>query len=118
MTALYLPLFALFALALAASGGMWLAGAWLGPRHPTPEKLLPYECGNDTDGARRPVGAKFYLVAILFVVFDLEGAMILPWAALFRSLGWAGLVSMAVFTGALLVALVYAWKKGALEWQD
>ncbi len=107
----------LFALALLAAGAMWLAGAYLGPRHPTPEKLLPYECGNDTDGGRSRVQAKFFLVAILFVVFDLEGAMLLPWAALFRGLGWAGFASMAGFVGALLVALVYAWKKGALEWE-
>ncbi len=118
MTAQYLPMLVLFALALLAAGGMWLAGAYLGPRHPTPEKLLPYECGNDTDGGRMRVQAKFYLVAILFVVFDLEGAMILPWAALFRGLGWVGFTSMAAFVGALLVALVYAWKKGALEWEQ
>jgi NADH-quinone oxidoreductase subunit A len=117
VTALYLPLFVLFALALVAAAGMWFAGAWLGPRHPTAQKLLPFECGNDTDGGRGRTEAKFYLIAILFVVFDLEGAMLLPWAALFRSLGWVGFLSMAVFTLALLVALVYAWKKGALEWE-
>jgi NADH-quinone oxidoreductase subunit A len=112
-----MPMFVLFALAALACGGMWLAGAWLGPKHPTPEKSLPYECGNDTEGGRGlRVHANFYLVAILFVVFDVEAVMIYPWAASFRGLGWVGLVSMTAFIGALLVALVYLWKKGALQW--
>jgi NADH-quinone oxidoreductase subunit A len=111
-------MFVLFALALLVCAGMWLAGTLLGPKNPTPEKAIPYECGNDTEGGHKiRVAAKFYLVAILFMVFDVEAALIYPWAVSFRGLGWVGLVSMTAFVGALLVALVYLWRKGALEWE-
>jgi NADH-quinone oxidoreductase subunit A len=98
---------------------MWLGGHLVGPKNPTPEKVLPFECGNDTEGAKNTrLSVKFYLTAILFVVFDIEVVFMYPWAALFKTLGWVGFFSMAGFIVALLVALVYCWKKGALEWEN
>lgn len=118
MLELYLPLLLMFGVAGLICTAMFWTGALLGPKHPTPEKVIPYECGNDTEGATGVrLDAKFYLTAILFVVFDIEVVFIYPWAALFRELGWPGLVTMFAFIGCLLVALGYCWKKGALEWE-
>jgi len=119
MFALYLPMFLMFALALVIGLGMFGLGALVGPKNPTPEKMTPFECGNDTEGAKgsKP-SVKFYLTAILFVVFDIEVVFIYPWATLFKGLGWSGFLTMLAFIGALLVALVYCWKKGALEWES
>ena len=119
MYELYLPMFIMFAIALLVSGGMFAAGALLGPKNPTSEKMTPFECGNDTEGGRgTKMSVKFYLTAILFVVFDIEVVFIYPWAALFKGLGWMGFGTMFAFIVALLVALVYCWKKGALEWES
>lgn len=114
----YLPMFLVFAVGAAIVAVFWLGGTYLGPRNPTPEKLQPYECGNDSDGARGVrMSVKFYLTAILFVVFDIEAVFIYPWAVLFKGLGWAGFLTMLAFIAALLIALAYCWKKGALEWE-
>ncbi len=114
----YLPMFLMFAVSLALAGGMFAGGHLLGKKNPTPEKMMPFECGADTDGARHvKMSVKFYLTAILFVVFDVEVVFIYPWAALFKGLGWTGFATMLAFVSALLVALVYCWKKGALEWE-
>lgn len=119
MVELYLPMFIMFAIAAGIAGVMWLGGALVGPKNPTPEKLLPFECGSDSDGARSiKMNVKFYLTAILFVVFDIEVVFIYPWAALFKGLGWAGFATMFGFITALIIALVYCWKKGALEWDS
>jgi NADH-quinone oxidoreductase subunit A len=117
MPALYLPMFAIFLVAAVIATAMFLLGQYVGTKHPTPEKMTPYECGNDTEGAKgvRP-SVKFYLTAILFVVFDIEVVFIYPWAVLFKTLGWTGFATMAAFILALLVALFYCWRKGALEW--
>jgi NADH-quinone oxidoreductase subunit A len=117
--ATYVPLLLLFALAGLVVIGMFTAASLLGPKNPTPEKMIPYECGSETTGGRhvRP-SVKFYLVAILFVVFDIEAVLIYPWAIQFRSLGWIGLLTMGSFIALLVVALVYVWKKGALEWES
>jgi NADH-quinone oxidoreductase subunit A len=114
----YVPLLLLFLVAGVILVGIFTASSLLGPKNPTPEKMTPYECGNDTTGGRfiRP-SVKFYLTAILFVVFDIEAVLIYPWAIQFRSLGWAGFVTMFSFIALLVVALVYVWKKGALEWE-
>ena len=118
MTRAYLPMFLIFAVAALVCAGMWLAGARLGPKNPTPEKAEPFECGNETRGAARTrVSAKFFLTAILFVVFDIEVVFLYPWAVLMKGLGWTGLLTVVAFIVALLVALAYAWKKGALEWE-
>jgi NADH-quinone oxidoreductase subunit A len=119
MVELYLPMFVMFAIAAVICIGMWAGGAYVGKKNPTPEKMMPYECGNDTGGARSiKMSAKFYLTAILFVVFDIEVVFIYPWAILFKGLGWVGFFSMLAFITALLVALIYCWKKGALEWES
>ena len=93
-------------------------GAILGPRRPDPEKLSPYECGfNAFSDARLPFEVRFYLVAILFIIFDLETAFLFPWAAIFRDIGWSGFWAMVIFLGILVVGFIYEWKKGALEWE-
>lgn len=95
-----------------------LLGYLLGPKRPYPQKNAPYECGFDAfDDARKPFDVRFYLVAILFIIFDLETAFLVPWAVVFRQLGWFGLISMGIFLGLLLVGFIYEWKKGALEWE-
>jgi NADH-quinone oxidoreductase subunit A len=119
MFELYFPMFAMFAVVAVICAVMFLGGHLLGPKHPTPEKLMPFECGNDTEGAKSTkMSVKFYLTAILFVVFDIEVVFMYPWAALFKGLGWVGFLSMFGFIIALLVALAYCWKKGALEWES
>lgn len=90
----------------------------LGPKKYDPVKYSVYECGVDPfTSASVRVSVKFYLVALLFILFDLEAAFLYPWAVLFRELGWFGFVEMAIFVVILLAGLLYAWKKGALEWQ-
>jgi len=92
--------------------------AVLGPKKPTEEKMLPYESGSETEGARHVrLSVKFYLTAILFVVFDIEAVFMYPWASRFRALGWFGLFEMVLFISVLIITLAYAWKKGALEWE-
>jgi NADH-quinone oxidoreductase subunit A len=119
MVDVYLPMFIMFAIAGVICLVMFAGGALLGPKNPTAEKMMPYECGNDTQGARGiKMSVKFYLTAILFVVFDIEVVFIYPWAVLFKGLGWAGFATMVGFLGALIIALVYCWKKGALEWES
>ena len=116
--ATYIPLLLLFVVAALLAGGLFAAATFFGPKNPTPEKMIPYECGSESTGGRfvKP-SVKFYLTAILFVVFDLEAVLIYPWSIQFRSLGWVGLATMGSFITLLVVALVYVWKKGALEWE-
>jgi len=114
----YFAILLLLVIALVMSVGFVLLSQALGPKRYDRVKYDVYECGVDplTPAAVR-VSVKFYLVAILFILFDLEVTFLYPWAVLFRSLGLFGFIEMAVFVGILLVGLVYAWKKGALEWQ-
>jgi NADH-quinone oxidoreductase subunit A len=116
--ATYVPLLLLFIVAAVISGALFTLTSILGPRNPTPEKMMPYECGSDSTGGRfvKP-SVKFYLTAILFVVFDIEVVLMYPWAIQFRSLGWGGMATMGSFIALLIVALIYVWKKGALEWE-
>jgi NADH-quinone oxidoreductase subunit A len=115
----YLPMFVMFAIVLVISSVMFLGGQFIGPKNPNPEKLTPFECGNDTEGAKNTkLSVKFYLTAILFVVFDIEVVFMYPWAALFKGLGWSGFATMFSFIFALVVGLAYCWKKGALEWES
>jgi NADH-quinone oxidoreductase subunit A len=93
-------------------------GWFLGPRRPNAAKNSPYECGFDTFGdSRMPFDVRFYLVAILFIIFDLETAFLFPWAMVLRIIGWGGFWSMMVFLGILIVGFIYEWRKGALEWE-
>lgn len=118
MIATYAPLFILFALAALVAFGFWIATPLAGKRNPNPEKMTPYECGSESTGGRHvKMSVKFYLTAILFVVFDVEAVFIYPWAIQYRSMGWAGLAVMGAFVATLALALVYCWKKGALEWE-
>jgi len=93
-------------------------GTLFGPRKPSKEKSMPYESGMDPygEGTRR-IPVRFYLIAVLFILFDIEVVFFLPWAIVFRQLGIFGLIEMLVFIVILLVGYVYAWKKGALEWE-
>ena len=89
----------------------------LGPRKPSPEKSAPYECGMPAVGdARERQSVKFYLVAMIFLLFDIEVAFLYPWAMALRDLGWNGFVQVLLFMGLLLAGYVYVWRKGALDW--
>jgi NADH-quinone oxidoreductase subunit A len=107
---------------LFVAGGIGVAliviGNVLGPRRPNAEKLSPYECGFPAfEDARMRFDVRYYLVAILFIVFDLEIAFVFPWAVVFRELGVFGLVEMGVFLALLVLGFAYVWKKGALTWE-
>ena len=116
--ATYVPLFILFGIGAAIALGIFALTSYIGPKNPTAEKMIPYECGSESTGGRHvKPSVKFYLTAILFVVFDIEAVLIYPWAIQFRALGWTGLVTMASFLVLIVVALLYVWKKGALEWE-
>jgi len=93
--------------------------SWLlGPKRPSAIKATAFECGSESSGtARDRFGVKFYVVALLFIVFDVEAVFIYPWAVLFKELAWQGLIMMSVFVFTLVLGLVYVWKKGALEWE-
>ena len=94
-----------------------LLSSVLGPRKPTPEKEAPYECGMPPVGdARERQSVKFYLVAMIFLLFDIEVAFLYPWAMALRELGWPGLVQVVLFMALLLAGYVYVWRKGALDW--
>lgn len=93
-------------------------GFVLGPRNPDPEKTSPYECGFEAfEDARMRFDVRYYLVAILFIIFDLEIAFLFPWAVSLEQVGTFGLLSMAVFLGILVIGFIYEWHKGALEWE-
>src|ERR1700682_5580171 len=89
----------------------------LGVQNPDSEKLSPYECGFEAfEDARMKFDVRYYLVAILFILFDLEIAFLFPWAIVLQDIGWFGLIAMLIFLGILVVGFIYEWKKGALEW--
>jgi NADH-quinone oxidoreductase subunit A len=114
----YLPLVVTLAVCGGFAGLMLVLAAILGPKARTAVKAAPFECGSDPIGdARGRFAVKFYVVAILFIVFDLETVFLYPWAVEFKSLGWVGFGEMVVFAATLVVGLVYVWKKGALEWE-
>jgi NADH-quinone oxidoreductase subunit A len=113
----YLPVLIFIGVALLISAALLVAPFMLAFKRPDPEKLSAYECGfNAFDDARMKFDVRFYLVAILFIIFDLEVAFLFPWAITFGNLGWYGFWSMMIFLGVLTVGFVYEWKKGALEW--
>jgi NADH-quinone oxidoreductase subunit A len=107
----------ILALALVVAGGMLGAHRLLGPKRDFPEKLDPFECGEEQIvSPKQRFSVKFYLVAMLFVIFDVEVAFFYPWGALFTDLGWFGFWAMGIFAVPLVVGLLYEWRKGALEW--
>ena len=113
----YVAILILVVLAALFAGGSILLSALLGPRRPDPEKLSPYECGVEPVGtAREPFSIKFYLVAMLFIIFDMEIVFLYPWAVVFKQLKMFGLVAMGTFLLVLLAGYFYVWKKGGLEW--
>ena len=113
----YLPILIFLAVASAFGLLLLILGFVLGPRRPDPEKLSPYECGFEAfEDSRTKFDVRYYLVAILFIIFDLEIAFLFPWAVSLDAIGGFGLLSMAVFLTVLVVGFIYEWKKGALEW--
>ncbi len=114
----YLPVIIFGGIALVI-GLVFIIANWLfAPSSPDPEKLSAYECGfNAFDDARMKFDVRFYLVSILFIIFDLEVAFLFPWSLVLRDLGAFGYVSMMVFLGVLTIGFIYEWKKGALEWE-
>ena len=114
----YLPIIIFLGLATGLGLILILAAAVAAPRDPDPEKLSAYECGfNAFDDARMKFDVRFYLVSILFIIFDLEIAFLFPWAVAFGGLSDVAFWSMMVFLGVLTVGFAYEWKKGALEWE-
>lgn len=118
MLGAYLPILLLFLVALAAAGGITTGAALLGPKRPTAAKLATYECGMSPVGtARQRFPVKFYLFAMMFLVFDIEAAFFYPWAVVFMGLRWFGYIEMLLFVVVLLIGYFYILKKGAFEWE-
>jgi NADH-quinone oxidoreductase subunit A len=114
----YLPILVFTAVAVGLGILLILAAFVVAVRNPNPEKLSAYECGfNAFDDARMKFDVRFYLVAILFIIFDLEIAFLFPWAVAFKDISTLGFWSMIVFLGVLTIGFAYEWKKGALEWE-
>lgn len=113
----YLPLVLFIGLSAVIGLALMVAPFVVAYQNPDPEKLSAYECGfNAFDDARMKFDVRFYLVAILFIIFDLEVAFLFPWAVSFGEIGMLGFWSMMVFLGVLTIGFIYEWKKGALEW--
>ena len=118
MLAEYFPILLFILVGLAVGVAPVVLGSLLGPRRPDAEKLSPYECGFEAfEDARMKFDVRYYLVAILFILFDLEIAFLFPWAVVLQDIGWFGFIAMLVFLGILVVGFIYEWKKGALEWE-
>ena len=118
MTSPYLPLLIYFLVVVAVSAAILGLSAWVGVKRPSQAKLSPYECGSPPVGdARERFSVSFYLVAMLFILFDVEAVFLYPWAVVFKSLKWFGFVEMLLYIAVLLAGYVYVWKKGALDWK-
>ncbi|MEQ9326310.1 MAG: NADH-quinone oxidoreductase subunit A [Rhodospirillales bacterium] len=114
----YLPILIFLGIAFGLATIILIASYVIAPQRPDAEKLSPYECGFDAfDDARNKFDVRFYLVAILFIIFDLEVAFLFPWAISLGDIGIFGFWSMVVFLGILTIGFIYEWKKGALEWE-
>jgi NADH-quinone oxidoreductase subunit A len=114
----YLPILIFIGIAVGIACAMLIASAVIATQKPDPEKLSPYECGFEPfEDARGRFDVRFYLVAILFIIFDLEVAFLFPWAVAFGDVGMFGFWSMIVFLGVLTIGFIYEWRKGALEWE-
>ena len=114
----YLPILLFLIVSTGIGIALLVIGNLLGPKRPSSEKLSPYECGFEAfEDARMRFDVRYYLIAILFIVFDLEIAFLFPWAVVFKDLGAQAIVAMTIFLAILVVGFVYEWKKGALEWE-
>ena len=114
----YLPILVFIIIGLALGVAPIAIGYVLGPNKPYGDKLSPYECGFEAfEDSRMKFDVRFYLVAILFIIFDLEIAFLFPWAVVLKDIGVFGFTAMAVFLGILVIGFIYEWKKGALEWE-
>jgi NADH-quinone oxidoreductase subunit A len=113
----YFPVLLFIGIALAFGVVTLVLSYLVQPKYPEPEKLSAYECGSEPfSDARMPFPVRYYIFAMLFVIFDIEVIFLYPWAVVFDKIGLIGLVEMLIFIGLFLVAYVYAWRKGALEW--
>jgi NADH-quinone oxidoreductase subunit A len=118
MLAEYLPVLVFLSVGFAMAIFMLILGALLSPSRPDEAKNSPFECGFEAFGdARMKFDVRYYLVAILFIIFDLEIAFLFPWAVVLDKIGLFGLISMGIFLGILIIGFIYEWKKGALEWE-
>lgn len=118
MLAEYFPILIFLAISLALGAILLLTGGILGPNTPDSEKTSPYECGFEAfEDSRSKFDVRYYLVAILFIIFDLEIAFFIPWALVLDNLGVFGLVAMTIFVIELVIGFFFIWKKGALEWE-
>jgi NADH-quinone oxidoreductase subunit A len=118
MSQAYLPILILFGVSVVNAVGMVVASHVLNPRRSTPQKDMPYESGMIPLGdTRARFSVKFYMVAISFIIFDLEAIFLIPWAVEMRALGWEGFIAVSIFMMVLVVGFVYEWKKGGLDWE-
>ena len=118
MLAEYFPILLFILVGLAVGVVPMALGKLIGPSRPDPEKLSPYECGFEAfEDARMKFDVRYYLVAILFILFDLEIAFLFPWAVALREIGAAGFWAMMIFLAILVVGFAYEWKQGALDWE-
>lgn len=114
----YLPVLIFLGVGFAMAVVMLILGALLSPHRPDPVKNAPFECGFEAfEDARMKFDVRYYLVAILFIIFDLEIAFLFPWAIVLNKIGLFGLIAMGLFLGILIIGFIYEWKKGALEWE-
>lgn len=118
MLAEYLPTLLFLIVATGIGISLMVIGRLIGPRRPDAQKLSPYECGFEAfEDARMKFDVRYYLIAIQFIVFDLEIIFIMPWTLVWQELGARALVTMGLFVGMLFLGFIYVWKKGALEWE-
>ena len=114
----YLPILVFLVLGIAFGLAPMIVGFILGPNRPDPQKLSPYECGFEAfEDSRMKFDVRYYLVAILFIIFDLEIAFLFPWAVVLDQIGMFGFLAMVIFLTVLVIGFIYEWKKGALEWE-
>jgi NADH-quinone oxidoreductase subunit A len=114
----YIPILVFLVISLVMGSMFFVVGYFLGPKSPNSEKNSPYECGFEAfEDARMKFDVRYYLVAILFIIFDLEIAFFFPWAVALREIGMVGFWAMMMFLAVLVVGFIYEWRKGALEWE-
>lgn len=118
MLSQYLPILVFIIIGLGMGLVLIAGGSLLSAHNPNADKNSPYECGFEAfESSHIPFDVRFYLVAILFIIFDLETAFFFPWALVLRKLGWFGLSAMFIFLGLLVIGFIYEWKRGALDWE-